>query len=167
VGAIAWAAGAGAERALQRSIGMKDDSRLQITDTVSIPRAELSYRASRSGGPGGQHVNTTATRVELTWNVAASPSLTEEQRARVLERLASRIDSEGVLRLVASGFRSQHQSKKEVTDRFCRLVAASLHVPKRRKKTRPPRSAVEARLRAKKRRSAIKRARRAGHVDEA
>jgi len=68
------------------------DSDLRITPTLVVPRAELMYRATRAGGPGGQHVNKSSTRIELTWDVAGSPSLDDEQRARVLDRLARRID---------------------------------------------------------------------------
>ena len=132
---------------------------LRITPELAIPRAELEYRASRSGGPGGQHVNTSSTRVELLWNVLASPALTEAQRARLLEKLSGRIDQEGTLRVVASTHRSQFQNKQEATERLRLLVAEALRVPKRRRKTRPPAAAREARLRAKKRRADVKRAR--------
>ncbi len=133
---------------------------LRITPELAIPRAELEYRASRSGGPGGQHVNTSSTRVALLWNVAASPALTEAQRARILEKLKRRIDGEGTLRVVASTQRSQLQNRQEATERLRLLLAEALRVPKRRKKTRPPRAAKEARLRAKKRRAETKSARR-------
>jgi ribosome-associated protein len=72
---------------------------IEIGTGVFVPRSELTFRASRSGGPGGQHVNTSSTRVELAWDVARTPSLDEAQRARVLEKLANRINSEGVLLL--------------------------------------------------------------------
>jgi ribosome-associated protein len=137
---------------------------IEVTASVRIPVSELTFRASRSGGPGGQHVNTSATRVELTWNVAASPSVTDAQRARILARLGNRIDSAGVLRLTAGGSRSQARNRQEVTARFRSLLRDALRVPKPRKKTRRPRSAEEARLRAKRRRAEIKRGRRG--VDE-
>ena len=139
---------------------MADEPLINIDDSLWIPRAELTYRASRSGGPGGQHVNTSSTRVELAWDVAGSPSLTEEQRARILTKLANRISAEGVLTLAASEHRSQHQNREAATGRFAELVRAALVVPKARKKTRPPRAAREARLQAKKRRSDTKRLRR-------
>ena len=140
-----------------------DASSLRITETVSVPRAELDFRASRSGGPGGQHVNTSSTRVELVWDVANSPSLTEQQRARVLEKLSNRINAEGQLLLADSGSRSQHQNREAVVERFVQIVAEALHVPKRRKRTRPPKAAKERRLKAKKQRSEVKRLR--GPVD--
>lgn len=137
---------------------------LEIDEALRIPRAELTYRATRSGGPGGQHVNTSSTRVELTWDLAGSPSLTDEQRNRLLTRLAHRLDSAGVLRLTASRSRSQFRNREEVTERFRTLVAEGLKEPKRRRPTRPTRASKEARLRAKRRRSEIKRRR--GPVDE-
>ena len=132
---------------------------LQINDSLWIPRAELTYRATRSGGPGGQHVNTSSTRVELAWNVDASPSVTDEQRALIKDKLANRINSEGVLLLSSSEQRSQHQNRESVTARFAELVAKSLVVPKVRKKTRPSRASKEARLQEKKQRSETKRMR--------
>lgn len=139
---------------------MTDDALLEIDESLTLPRAELTYRATRSGGPGGQHVNTSSTRVELTWNVEASPSLSEAQRARIREKLANRISGEGVLLLAASEHRSQHQNREAVTERFVELVRRSLVVPKARKKSRPSRAAREARLHAKRRRSELKRSRR-------
>lgn len=139
-----------------------DDSLLEVADGVWIPRSELTYRATRSGGPGGQHVNTSSSRVELTWAVA-SPNLDEAQQARVRAKLANRIDGEGVLHLAASEERSQHQNKELVTGRFQALVRDALVVPKARKRTRPPRAAKEQRLQAKRRHSEKKRMR--GDID--
>jgi ribosome-associated protein len=136
-----------------------EDTIVVVDESLSVPRAELTFRATRSGGPGGQHVNTSSTRVELTWRVTDSPSLTDDQRARIAERLANRLDGEGVLRLTEGGSRSQHQNRQAVVERFRRLLADALRVPKRRRRTRPPAAAREERLRAKKRRSAVKRAR--------
>ncbi|MBW3629026.1 MAG: aminoacyl-tRNA hydrolase [Gemmatimonadetes bacterium] len=132
---------------------------LTITDDLFIPRAELTYRASRSGGPGGQHVNTSSTRVELVWNVASSPSLTEAQRGLIQEKLANRINAEGELQLVGGESRSQFQNKEGVTDRFVELLREALHVPKPRRKTRPSRASKEERLQSKKRRSETKKMR--------
>jgi ribosome-associated protein len=139
---------------------------LQITPAVNLPLAELEYRASRSGGPGGQHVNTSSTRIEVVWDIAASPSLDEAQRARLLARLATRVDSAGRLRLVSGGSRSQLQNREEVTERLRAMVAAALAVPKPRKRTKPSRAAKTRRLEAKRRRSDIKRTRRSRPDDE-
>jgi ribosome-associated protein len=144
---------------------MSEEGVLPITDAVWVLRSELTYRATRSGGPGGQHVNTSSTRVELAWDVSATPSLSEEQRARVLKKLANRINAEGLLLLTEGGSRSQHQNKEAVTARFQELLRQALHVPKPRKKTRPTRASREQRLRAKRHRSEVKRLR--GPVDPA
>jgi ribosome-associated protein len=137
----------------------ENENLLVIDPTLTIPRAELGYKATRSGGPGGQHVNTSSTRIELVWDVAASPSLTGEQRARLLEKLATRIDSEGQLHLDSSGSRSQHRNREDVTERFRELIAQALKVPRPRRPTKPPRASKEARLKAKKERSEVKRSR--------
>jgi ribosome-associated protein len=121
---------------------------------------ELEYRATRSGGPGGQHVNTSSTRVEVWWDVAGSRLLSEEQRTRLLTVLAPRLDGAGWLRLVSSGSRSQLRNREEVTARLLRIVAQALVVPKPRKRTKPSRAAKAARLEAKRRRGATKRERR-------
>ena len=139
---------------------MADDNALDITPELRLPLSELDYQASRSGGPGGQHVNTSSTRIEVWWDVAGSPSLTPEQRARLLLRLGARLDSAGRLRLVSSGSRSQLRNREDVTARLQLVVAAALAVPKKRKRTKPSRAAKAARLEAKRRRSAIKQRRR-------
>ncbi|HEX5723870.1 MAG TPA: alternative ribosome rescue aminoacyl-tRNA hydrolase ArfB [Longimicrobiaceae bacterium] len=139
---------------------MSDEPQLiAINDSLWIPRAELTFRATRSGGPGGQHVNTSSTRVELAWDLAGSPSVTEEQRARLREKLANRVNAEGVLLLASSEHRSQHQNREAAVERFAALLRQALVVPRPRKQTRPPRAVKEARLRAKKRRAETKRLR--------
>ena len=146
---------------------MADDNSLDITPTLRLPLSELDYRASRSGGPGGQHVNTSSTRVEVWWDVAGSPSLNPEQRARLLERLSGKLDSSGRLRLVSSATRSQLRNREDVTQRLQTVVADALAVPKKRKATKPSRASKTARLEAKRRRAATKRRRRApGEGDE-
>lgn len=139
---------------------MTEDAFLTVTDAVRIPRTELEYRASRSGGPGGQHVNTSSTRVEVWWDVAGSRALDEPQRTRLLQRLATRLDGSGRLRLVSGTSRSQAQNKAEVTERLVEVVARALHMPKPRKKTRPSPAAKAARAEAKRRRSGVKESRR-------
>jgi ribosome-associated protein len=135
---------------------MADDSSLKITDTLEIPLAELHFQFSRSGGPGGQHVNRSATQVELTFDVADSPSLTDPQRARILSRLKSYIDTRGVLHLTSQTTRSQHRNRAEVVERFQDILQRALHIPKRRVATRPPPQVKERRLAEKRRRSTIK-----------
>jgi len=142
------------------------DGFLEITPALLLPLAELDYRATRSGGPGGQHVNTSSTRIEVWWDVRSSPSLSEEQRTRLLERLGRRLDGEGRLRVVASDSRSQLRNREAATERLRELVAAALAVRKPRKRTKPTRASKAARLEAKRRRSAVKRERRAPRHDE-
>jgi ribosome-associated protein len=132
---------------------------LRINDELAIPLVELGYSATRSGGPGGQHVNTSSTRIELTFNVGASPSLSEAQRARIMERLATRIDGAGILRLASAASRSQHQNREDATARLVRLLADALRERKPRRRTRVPRAVKEARLQEKKKRSEVKRRR--------
>lgn len=133
---------------------------LDVTDRVAIPRAELEYRATRAGGPGGQHVNTSSTRIELLWDLAGSKAVTDEERARIREKLAARLDSDGMVRVVASDRRSQQQNRQAADERLVALVRHALHVPKRRRPTKPPKAAKEKRLADKKRRSDRKRDRR-------
>ena len=142
------------------------DGYLEITPALLLPLDELEYRATRSGGPGGQHVNTSSTRIEVWWDVRTSPTLGEEQRARLLDRLASRVDGEGRLRIVASESRSQLRNREAATERLREVVAAALAVPKPRKRTRPTRASKAARLESKRRRSALKRDRRRPPHDE-
>lgn len=124
-----------------------------------VPDDEIYFQSSRSGGPGGQHANRRATRVEACWNVRESPSLSDEERARILEKLSSRIGKDGVLRVVAEDERSQHRNKELAKQRLRDLVAEALRVPKRRKKTRPPKAVAEKRLEEKSRRKQVKKLR--------
>jgi ribosome-associated protein len=145
---------------------MADGNALEVSGELRVPLAELEFRATRSGGPGGQHVNTSSTRVELVWDLAASPTLTPEQRDRLRQRLATRLDAAGRLRLVSSASRSQLRNREDVTERLRLLLAQALVVPKTRKRTKPSRAAKAARLQGKRRRSATKRdRRRPGHDD--
>ena len=139
---------------------MDETTYLNVTPTLSIPRSELHYRATRSGGPGGQHVNTSSTRIELLWDLNGSRAVTEEERARLRTRLAPRLDSEGMVRVVASDHRSQGQNRDAADERLASLVRHALHVPKKRRATKPTRAAKEKRLSEKKKLSEKKRNRR-------
>jgi ribosome-associated protein len=139
---------------------MADSDVIEVSSALTVPRDELVMRASRSGGPGGQHVNTSSTRIELVWDVAASPSLDDSQRVYLMKRLAARLDSRGKLRLVAQDERSQLRNRDAAIERFVDLVARALVVPKPRQRTRPPNSSKRARLESKKKRGALKRDRR-------
>lgn len=138
---------------------------LDVAPGIRIPPAELIVRAMTGSGPGGQHVNRSATRIELRWNVRDSRALSEAQRARVSGKLASRLDSEGNLRIVAGEFRSQQQNRRAAFERLIALVARALIVPITRKATRPTRSSVERRLTEKRQRKDTKQQRQRGHDD--
>ena len=133
---------------------------IRVNDHVVIPREELLARASRAGGAGGQHVNTSSTRIELLWNVGTTRALTDEQRERVLHKLSSRLDGEQNVRVVASDRRSQRQNREAAEGRLADLVRTALVVPKKRRATKPSRAAKQARLDSKKRLSDKKRERR-------
>ncbi|MBP2648802.1 MAG: hypothetical protein H6Q77_2426 [Gemmatimonadetes bacterium] len=138
---------------------------LAVTPALSIPLAEIVIRATPSSGPGGQHVNRSSTRIEAVWNVAGSPVLTEIQRRRLLLRLASRLNGDGNLRVVASDRRSQLQNRAAALERLAGVVSRALAVPKARRATRPTRASRERRLESKKRRGETKRERRRPHDD--
>jgi ribosome-associated protein len=139
---------------------MSDSDEIQVSAELTLPRDQLVFRASRSGGPGGQHVNTSSTRIELVWDVGASPSLSDQQRVYLMRRLASRLDSHGKLRIVSQDERSQLRNREAAIARFVDVVARALVIPKQRKRTKPPRSSKRARLESKKKRGALKRERR-------
>lgn len=139
---------------------------LQVSRTVVIPSSELTWRFSRSSGPGGQSVNTTDSRVELAWDPRSSTALTESQRNRVAARLVGRLTDSGVV-VVAADHRSQWQNRRSARLRLADVVAAALAPPPRRRKaTRPTRGSVERRMAAKRRRSQTKRGRSAPAADE-
>jgi ribosome-associated protein len=133
---------------------------LKVNDLVSIPRSELDYRATRAGGPGGQHVNTSSTRIELLWNVRTTRALPEEERERVQQRLASRTDADGNVRVVSSESRSQLRNRESAEARLAEMLRRALIAPRKRIPTRPSRASREARLQDKRRRSEKKRMRR-------
>jgi len=136
---------------------MADD--LIINTQVTIPAAELAYTASRSSGPGGQHVNTTDTRIQLRWNLEQTTALTDFQRDRVRRALASRLTEAGEVLLASDKHRSQRRNREEVTQRLAALVREALVPPKPRRKTKPTRASKERRLDDKKRRSQVKKGR--------
>ena len=141
------------------SAPIASENLLNINESLSIPRSELDVRVSRSSGAGGQHVNKTSSRVEIFWNIPASRALSEEEKAGVLERLASKLTTEGSVRIVASDMRSQSRNRDLAEERLAELVRRALVVPKKRRPTRPTRASKEARLEGKKRQSHKKRER--------
>ena len=138
---------------------------LVVAPGVRIASGELTLRAITGSGPGGQHVNRSATRIELRWNVATTRALSDEQRVRVMAKLSSRLDADGALRIVAGEFRSQQQNRRAACERLVAIVARALIVPRLRKTTRPSRSSVERRLTEKRQRSDTKQQRRKGADD--
>lgn len=127
---------------------------LRINDALAIPLAEVTLRTSRSSGPGGQHANVTASRVEAVFDVLSSPSLSETQRRRVLARAGERVVA------VAQDERSQTRNRELALARLARRIAQALLVPKRRRATKPTAAARERRLAAKRRATQRKRERR-------
>ncbi len=127
---------------------------------TNLPESEMTWRFSRSSGAGGQHVNTTDTRVELTWSLADTTALTEDQKALAAQRLRSRL-VDGSITVVSSTYRSQHRNREAARVRLEELVTRAIVPPKPRRATRPTRASVERRLDAKKRRGHVKKSRRA------
>jgi ribosome-associated protein len=138
---------------------------LVVNESLSIPRTELDVRVSRSSGAGGQHVNKTSSRVEIFWNIVGSSAVSEDQRARLREKLASRLTTEGSIRVVASDMRSQSRNRELAEERLADLVRRALVIPRKRRATKPTRASKEARLDSKKRHSTKKRDRRDTVID--
>ena len=132
---------------------------IRVTPEIAVPVAELEFRASRASGPGGQGVNTTDSRVELRFDLAGSPSLSDEAKELALRRLGPRGDSGGVLRVVAQAPRRQLGNRRAAMERFAALLAAALATPRARRPTRPTRASTARRVEAKRRRSATTRLR--------
>jgi ribosome-associated protein len=136
-----------------------DDEGLRISRAIVVPERELSERFSRSSGPGGQGVNTSDSRVELSFDVAASPSLPETTRARMLARLEGRL-VDGVVTVAASEHRAQRANRRAARERMAELLtAAAAPPPRKRRPTRPSRAANQRRLDTKKRRGRTKQGR--------
>ncbi len=136
---------------------------LVINHHLSLAPDELEYRATTGGGPGGQHVNRSATRIELRWRPSVSESLVRSlspaHRDRVVQRLSGRVDSAGVLRLVAGEHRSQRRNRDAAAQRLVSIIRSALPDPIPRKATKPTRGSVERRLDEKKQRASRKRER--------
>ncbi len=129
---------------------------IQINHNTFIDENELSFTASRSSGPGGQHVNKVSTKVSLSFDVLHSPSLTDDQKKLILERQSGRITKDGVLQISAQDSRSQLTNKTDATNRFIEVLGTALYVRKKRRKTRVPLGVKMKRLDNKRQRSEIK-----------
>ena len=135
------------------------ESYITISHSLKIPSAELKFKTSRSGGPGGQNVNKLETRVEVLFDVANSPTIPEHIRQRLLNNLTSQLDSSGILHIVVQDTRSQWKNKQLAIERLADLLKSALIVHKKRIATKPTHTAREMRLRTKKSRSQTKRLR--------
>lgn len=135
------------------------DDAIIINKYLAIPMSELQFRFSTSGGPGGQHVNKTATRVTLLFDIAGSPSLDDEIRSRLLDRLANRLDRQGVLQLSVQDSRSQWQNRQQAIARMQSVLSEALIDKPERRPTQPSQTAKEGRLTEKRKRGTLKKSR--------
>ena len=132
---------------------------IHIMPGLLIPENEISFTASRSGGPGGQNVNKVSSRVTLAFDVAGSTALSDEQKRKIGGKLATRINKEGILQIVSQRTRSQELNRSDALERLAELLQRALTPQRPRFKTRVPSGAKERRLEEKKKRTAIKNAR--------
>ena len=139
---------------------------IRVNRNVTIPNDELSFTFMPSGGPGGQHANRSSTKAVLEWNVTSSRALGPRQKQKVQAALRSRIDSSGTIRLSSDRHRSQLRNREDVANRLAELVARALRPVKHRTPTKPSASARDRRIREKKHRGDIKRARRRPDTDD-
>ena len=138
------------------------DREVRVRPGLVIPAADLGIRFSRSGGPGGQNVNKVETRAEVRFDLAGTPLLAPEEKARALAKLAPRLTKEGVLIVLCDRTRHRERNLREALSRMGEVLREALHRPKPRRRTRPTRGSKERRLAEKKRRGEVKRARRPG-----
>lgn len=139
---------------------------IEITPRLSIPRDELTFTASRSSGPGGQHVNKTSSRITLRFDLEASPSLDEAQKAKLRARLSTRLTKDGILMVHAQKHRSQSRNRERAIERFAELVAEALTDAPPRRPTRKSRGVERRRLENKRRRGQVKALRRPPSSDD-
>ncbi len=131
-------------------------SDLIINDDLSIPETELAFEASRSSGPGGQHVNKTSTKITVVFDVGASKALSDDQKARIGEKLATRLSSESVLRVSSQRSRSQVANRDDALSKLATMIRRALIEKKPRRSTRPSRASKARRLDEKRKRAKIK-----------
>jgi len=132
---------------------------LEITPAIAIEESELSERFVRASGPGGQNVNKVATAVELRFDVARSPAISDDVKQRLRALAGTRMSADGVLTIDARRYRTQSQNRADARERLAELVRQALVKPRRRRKTKPTKNSVERRIQSKQKRSQTKRAR--------
>ena len=142
------------------------DGDLQVTGNLVIPEREIDFSASRSGGPGGQHVNKTSTRVTLAFDVENSEALTRKQKNMIWARLGNRITSDGLLKVSSGDTRSQFSNRELARKRLAEMLNKALIPPKKRRPTRPPKAAMERRIQSKKKRGRKKELRQTPSMDD-
>jgi ribosome-associated protein len=138
----------------------KGPAMLDINDRIRIPEEEFSWSFVRSGGPGGQNVNKVASKAVLRWNLTASPSVPDDVKSRLRQRLPSRITNEGDLLITSQRYRDQERNRLDCLEKLREMVRAAAVPPKVRRKTKPTRGSRERRLADKRRRASIKSSRR-------
>ncbi len=129
---------------------------IEITDKIFISEERIIFKASRSSGPGGQNVNKVNTRITLLFDVSNCESFSDEQKQRVLKRLATRADKNGVIRVVSQKYRTQKANRRAAVERLCEFLKEALESKPKRKKTKVPYAAKQKRLEEKKQRSLLK-----------
>jgi len=134
---------------------LETDVMIKITDNISISEERIVFKASRSSGPGGQNINKVNTRITLFFDVLNCVSFSDAQKQRILERLATRADKNGVIRVVSQKFRTQKANRKAAVERLREFLKETLETKPIRKKTKIPYSAKQRRLEEKKRRSLL------------
>jgi ribosome-associated protein len=139
---------------------------IHVTDAIRLDESELALSFVHAGGPGGQHVNKSATAVQLRFDVASSPSLPADVRARLLRLAGSRVTADGILVLTARRHRSQERNRQEVVDRLVSLIRQAARPPKKRRPTKPTKASRERRLAKKKQQSRLKKSRRSPRLDD-
>ena len=132
---------------------------IRITHSIAIDEGELDESFVRASGPGGQNVNKVATAVQLRFDVARSPSLPDDVRARLIARAGNKLTRDGVLLITARRFRTQERNRADAIDRLVEMIRSAATPPKRRRKTKPTRASKQVRVEQKRRRSTTKRLR--------